>query len=51
MGVDSLMAVELTAAVGRDLGVAPALADVLEGTSLRGLASMALEQMAAEAVA
>jgi NADPH:quinone reductase-like Zn-dependent oxidoreductase len=51
MGVDSLMAVELTAAVGRDHGVAPALADVLEGTSLRGLASMALEQLAAEAVA
>jgi hypothetical protein len=50
MGVDSLMAVEVTAIVGRDLGVAPALADVLEGASLRELAATALERMDAERV-
>ncbi len=45
-GVDSLMAVELMTAVQRDLGASLALADLLEGASLRDLAARVLEQVA-----
>ena len=44
LGLDSLMAVEVTTAVERELGVAVSLADVLEGLSLAGLADRVLAQ-------
>jgi acyl carrier protein len=42
LGLDSLMAVEVTTAVERELGVAVSLADVLEGLSVGGLAERVL---------
>ncbi len=47
LGIDSLMAVEVTTAVERELGVAVSLADVLEGLSIAGLAERVLASGAA----
>ncbi len=46
MGVDSLMAVEFQLALRRDLGVEPALVDMLGGVTLRVLVDGLLEQVA-----
>ena len=51
LGLDSLMAVEVTTAVERDLGVAVSLADALEGLSIAGIADRVLARDAAAAPA
>ncbi len=45
MGVDSLMAVELQLALRQDLGVEPALVEILGGVTLHGLVPGLLEQI------
>ena len=45
MGVDSLMAVELQMALRRDLGVEPALVEMLGGATIRNLVDGLLEQI------